>query len=53
MGLFRKTAEQDELTAAREELEQVSRRDGEETDAYLKANDRVAEAERRVSWWNR
>lgn len=43
----------DEYRAARRELERISRRDRTETDDYLAANSRVAEAERRVPWWRR
>ncbi|MCI2423969.1 hypothetical protein MOQ72_41880 [Saccharopolyspora sp. K220] len=42
-----------EYEAAKAELEEVSKRDRAETDAYLAANDRVAEAARNVSWWRR
>ncbi len=43
----------DEYRAARADLDRISRRDRTETDAYLAANDRVAEAERNVPWWRR
>lgn len=39
--------------AAKDELERVSKRDRSETDDYLAANKRVAEAEKHVSWWRR
>ncbi|MGW5642209.1 hypothetical protein ACWEV3_10985 [Saccharopolyspora sp. NPDC003752] len=42
-----------EYKAAQAELEAVSRRDRAETDEYLRANDRVAEAAENVSWWRR
>ncbi|HKS46711.1 MAG TPA: hypothetical protein VJT49_16685 [Amycolatopsis sp.] len=38
---------------AKEELEQVSKRDRTETDAYLAANHRVIETEKNVAWWRR
>jgi hypothetical protein len=48
----------DNLNAKREELERVSKRDRSETDAYLKANRAVIDAEKDakkagVSWWRR
>lgn len=42
-----------EIKDAREDLERVSKRDRAETDAYLRANQRVAEAEGNRSWWKR
>ncbi len=43
----------DEHKNAKAELERVSKRDRAETDAYLKANKRVAETEKHVPWWRR
>lgn len=42
-----------EHRAARAELEEISRRDRAETEEYLAANSRVAEAEQHVPWWRR
>lgn len=42
-----------EHKAARAELERVSKRDREETDAYLVANQRVIDAEKNVPWYRR
>lgn len=42
-----------EYKTARRDLERVSQRDRRETDAYLRANDRVIQAERNISWWRR
>jgi hypothetical protein len=54
-----------ELREARKNLEEVSRQDGKrhraaggrgnvpESDAYLAANDRVIEAEKALTWWQR
>ncbi|MEV2278530.1 hypothetical protein AB0I72_23385 [Nocardiopsis sp. NPDC049922] len=46
------------LKAAKEQLAKVAEADKKagrhyETDAYLKANARVVEAEKHVSWWRR
>lgn len=38
---------------AMDELERISKRDRYESDDYLAANKRVAEAEKHVSWWRR
>ena len=38
---------------AREELERIGQEDRAETDRWLRANRRVAEAEKRVPWWQR
>ncbi len=54
MGLFSK--DQDavaEHQAAKDELERVARRDGAETEDYHRANERVAESEKDVSWFRR
>lgn len=42
-----------EHKTAKQHLEQVSRRDGEETEDYLAANQQVAQTEKRVSFWRR
>ena len=42
-----------EYKAAKAELERVSRRDPDETDDFLKANRRVAEAKKSVPWVRR
>lgn len=54
MGLFSKnSADKQEIQDARAELEAVSKRDKSETQDYLRANRRVAEAEGNRSWWMR
>ena len=53
MGLFSKSDADREYANAKQQLEEVSKRDRYESDDYLAANDRVAEAEQHVSWWKR
>lgn len=57
MGLFSKDPQKDaavkEHKDARRELERVSKRDGYESDDYLKANRRVIDAEKNVPWYRR
>ena len=38
---------------AREELERIGQEDRAETDRWLRANRAVAEAEKRIPWWQR
>jgi hypothetical protein len=56
MKLFRNSTSKQDLDAykaARANLEHVSKRDREETDAYLEANQAVIEAEKNIPWWRR
>lgn len=53
MGLFSKSEADREYANAKADLEEISKRDRAETDAYLAANDRVAKAEQNVPWWRR
>ena len=58
MGMFgskdpQKTAAIQEHKAARKNLERVSSGIKEETPEYLKANQRVIDAEKNIPWWRR
>jgi hypothetical protein len=57
MGLFKKIAGSPEAraqhSAAKAELDRISRRDRCESDDYLDANDRVAQAEKALPCWRR
>lgn len=61
MGLFTSSKTDKAIAehrAARRELDQVARRDRRrgirhETPAFLKANQRVIEAEKNLPWWRR
>ncbi|SDP87971.1 hypothetical protein SAMN04487905_111154 [Actinopolyspora xinjiangensis] len=48
-----KKAAIDEYRQAKAELDRISRRDGYESDDYLTANQRVAEAAEHVPWYRR
>ncbi len=45
--------DRDAYKAARENLERVSKRDREETDAYFDAHDALVAAMAKLPWWQR